>query len=475
MSHASVSGRKTTLTVDGAQPVSPEERELVGTDHHARDSDATEMRHLPGGATGGRPLERSAAPLRRVRSWDEQAIRAGLTAFLQGWEVWPTCEEFALGGAKGLREAVTRIHGAEWWAREMGLPEGERPSGGVRQWTDEAIRATLTEFLGERSTWPSNQEFDAAGLHGFREALRHYGGPKRWSAEMGVTWTPRATFSKPPRRSQLTESPARSREWPRWNERTIAAELTAFVAGRSEWPRHAEFVEAGHKGLYRAVLRHGGAASWAQRIGVAWLKRRGGTPPYWTEERVRERLERLLHGRVDWPSPAEFAAAGEAELLNAVRRRGGVKRWADEVGVPYVRRANGSETRGMTPWDSDRIAAAIAPLIEELGRWPTKGEFRRAGQSKALAAVYEHGGSAAWQQHFGVAPRPLRGPVPDRRRWSEERLETELRDFCRARKTWPTFREFEAADRRALYRAACRYGGMQHWRERVALGMNAAG
>ncbi len=429
-------------------------------------------------AASGIPLKLSGVALRRGQSWDEEAIRAGLTAFLPGWEVWPTCEEFAVGGAKGLREAVTRIHGAEWWAREMGLPGGERPPGGVRRWTDEAIRATLAQFLGERTTWPSNREFDAADLHGLREALRHYGGPKRWSAEMGVRWTPRAPFAKSPKRSQPTEPPARSREWPRWNERTIAVELKAFVAGRSDWPRHAEFVETGRKGLYQAVLSHGGSEIWAQRIGVTRVKRYGGNPPYWPEERVRERLAKLLGGRVEWPSTAEFVAASEVGLLNAVRRLGGIKRWADEFGLPYVRRANGgsSGTRApITSWDADRIAAAISPLIEELGRWPTKGEFRRAGQSKALAAVYEHGGSAAWRQRFGVAPRRLDGPVPDRRWWSEERLETELRDFCRGRKTWPTFRDFQDADRYALYRAACRYGGMQYWRERLALGTSTEG
>lgn len=410
---------------------------------------------------------------RRGRKWDEEAIRAGLLEFLQGWKVWPTCDEFEAGGAKGLREAIMRIHGAEWWAREMGLPGGERPTGGVRRWTDETIRATLTGFFGERSTWPTNREFDEAGLHGLREALRHYGGPKRWSREMNVAWTPRAQPSQTGRRrKQSKKPPAPSRDWPRWNERTIADGLDTFLAGRGEWPRYGEFVETGRKGLYQAVLKHGGTHLWAQRMGVKWIKRHGANSPYWTEERVREQLARVLRGRAAWPSATDFAAMGETALLAAVRRIGGVEQWADEFGLPHVGRAGGGSSgpRSATRlWDEDRIAAAISPLIEQLGRWPTKGEFRRADLSKALAAIYEHGGSAAWRQRFGVSPLRFEGPLPDRRRWNQERVEAELRDFCRGRETWPGFRDFQAANKYALYQAAIRYGGIQYWRERLTL------
>lgn len=408
---------------------------------------------------------------RRGRAWDEQAIRAALTEFLRGWEVWPTCEEFAVAGAKGLREAITHIRGAEWWAKEMGLPGGARRPGGVRRWTNEAIRATLTEFFGERSTWPTHREFNEAGLRGLREALRYYGGPERWSIEMGVSWTPPATRA---RRQSQREKPnrpvSRSREWPKWNERTIAAELKTFLAGRDEWPRHAEFVETGRQGLYHAILKHGGSRAWALRIGVRWVTRYAGSPAYWTEERVRERLAEFLGRRVVWPPAADFAAAEQGPLLKAVRRLGGIERWAREFGLPYLPAiSRGVGTRRTTLWKDAQIEAAISPLIEQLGRWPTKGEFRRAGLSKALAAAYTHGGSTAWQQRFGVEPRPFDGPVPERRRWNAELVEATLSDFCRARTSWPTFAEFRAAGEDGLYQAAVRYGGIHHWQERLAL------
>lgn len=180
------------------------------------------------------------------------------------------------GRAKGLRDVIMRVHGPEWWANEMGLPGGDRRPGGVPRWTDEAIRATLAEFLGDRSVWPSWREFNEAGLHAFREALRHHGVPDRWAAEMGVLPRPKSRHKPRRSRAEVTPSAARApRMWPLWTDARIEHELDVFLAGRQEWPRYGEFVAAGRKNLYQAVLRHGGTDFWAQRLGVRPARRHG--------------------------------------------------------------------------------------------------------------------------------------------------------------------------------------------------------
>jgi hypothetical protein len=50
-----------------------------------------------------------------------------------------------------------------------------------------------------------------------------------------------------------------------------------------------------------------------------------------------------------------------------------------------------------------------------------------------------------------------------RRRWTEERIRTELSSFCADRTTWPSAAEFRAAGRSDLYVAASRYGGIGFW------------
>jgi len=351
----------------------------------------------------------------------------------------------------------------------MGLPGGARPPGGVRRWTDDAIRATLTQFLGDRRSWPTNREFDEAGLRAFREAVRRYGGPQRWSAEMGVAWVRRWRPAPTPRPSRRVKQPREPKDWPLWTESTIGEALEVFLAGREEWPRFAEFVDTGRKGLYQAVLKHGGTRAWARRMGIKWVTRHGGRSPIWTEARVRESLTEFLGERGQWPSSAEFERENQRPLLNAARRRGGIKRWAAEFGLELPLEFESASGRMRKAWTDELIAATIAPLVTELGRWPTKGEFRRAGLSTAMAAVYEHGGSAKWQSRFGVAARPVDGPVPNRQSWSIAAVDRELRAFCSGRDAWPTEREFQQAGKHGLYRAASRYGGLAHWRARLQL------
>jgi hypothetical protein len=354
----------------------------------------------------------------------------------------------------------------------MGLPGGDRPRGGIRRWTEQRIRATLTEFLGTRTTWPTWPEFNAAGLHAFREALRYYGGPERWAAEMGVTLEPPARPFRAPR-PRPPSPPAGT--WPLWSEERIAIELAAFLGDRRDWPRHAEFVGAGHKQLYHAVLFHGGSQMWAQRMGVEWVNRHGGRA--WTDEHIERELRKFLRNRDAWPPAAVFEAARKQSLLVAVRRHGGVALWAERFGIARRKQRAGRSRRKRqtrptrrTRWTDARIEKAIVPLVRKLGRWPTKAEFHRAGLRSALSAVYDHGGGEAWRRHLGVEAKPFSGPLPNRQRWDEARVEAELREFCRGRTDWPTYSEFKAAGASALYSAVCRYGGLDYWRQRVGFG-----
>jgi hypothetical protein len=160
-----------------------------------------------------------------------------------------------------------------------------------------------------------------------------------------------------------------------------------------------------------------------------------------------------------WPSRKEFEATGLKGLRDAVHRLGGVDVWAAEFDLRRSSRASGS-TR---VWSEQRLEQAIGPLVEQLGRWPTKAEFRRAGLLSALTAVYRYDGVIGWRQRFGVAASPRRGPVPDRRLWTEDEIESELRAYCCELGGWPPSRRFAADGKAKLYRAASMYGGVRHW------------
>lgn len=200
-------------------------------------------------------------------------------------------------------------------------------------------------------------------------------------------------------------------------------------------------------------------------MGIEWVKRPPGHVPRWTPQRVAAELDPFLAGRDVWPSRDEFEAAGLNLLREAVNRLGGMQEWARKFGL---RRPNNSA--GSTRiWHDERIEREVGPLVKRLGRWPSKGEFRQAGLQSAQSAIYRYGGVQHWRQHFAVPSAPAHTKVPDRRIWTEQRIERELRDYCAGRSDWPPFREFTLDGKARLYHAASLHGGIGRWSKRLGL------
>lgn len=57
-----------------------------------------------------------------------------------------------------------------------------------------------------------------------------------------------------------------------------------------------------------------------------------GRPAKWSDPVIEAELRRFLNGRSNWPSPAEFRAAGKGPLYAAASKAGGVGRWRRIVG-----------------------------------------------------------------------------------------------------------------------------------------------
>ncbi|MGH3040195.1 MAG: hypothetical protein ACRDNG_00350, partial [Gaiellaceae bacterium] len=63
--------------------------------------------------------------------------------------------------------------------------------------------------------------------------------------------------------------------------------------------------------------------------------------------------------------------------------------------------------------------------------------------------------------------RVARAGAGRRRKWTPERIRTELEAFCDELDAWPRASEFKEAGRADLYLAASRYGGIDHWAEEL--------
>jgi hypothetical protein len=251
---------------------------------------------------------------------------------------------------------------------------------------------------------------------------------------------------------------------PRWTQARIRHELEEFLQGATEWPSYRDFQRAGRQKLRDEVTRSGGPRLWAKRLGLPYLDRKPGYAPVWTEERVRADLEEFLHGWTHWPSRLEFEAAGHKLLRDAVRRLGGPERWAGEFGLPLQNLKFGSRRA----WTEERIEAELGRLLAGREAWPTRREIERFGSFGLAAAVEHRGGAAYWARRMGLEP-PLHMGISRPRIWTDERIRAELEEFCRARATWPTEREFLQAGKAPLYCAACKYRGPRYWAAQLGL------
>jgi DNA invertase Pin-like site-specific DNA recombinase len=140
-------------------------------------------------------------------------------------------------------------------------------------------------------------------------------------------------------------APRRIREAPAWSIARIGAELKKFLVGRTVWPFPEEFHRAGYGPLYRQLLRSGGPARWADRMGVAPLKGSQALRA-WDDEAIRATLTRFLRGKAYWPTPREFKQAGFGAVYRSLQGRGEIDRWVGVFGLP----------RRSDSWDRSRSA-----------------------------------------------------------------------------------------------------------------------
>jgi len=147
------------------------------------------------------------------------------------------------------------------WASRLGVRYGQGKRTRCLLWTEDRVREELTEFLGERDTWPKMGDFRRCGKEGLRRALTRFGGMQRWADEFDL---PVSNFRGP---------------HPTWTDERIDFEVHRLIGDRNEWPRRREFNAAGLAGCYAAIWRTGGVAAWAQRCGVPVPAGRGGRKP----------------------------------------------------------------------------------------------------------------------------------------------------------------------------------------------------
>jgi hypothetical protein len=129
------------------------------------------------------------------------------------------------------------------------LPQRRGLRQGARRWTEAALEAELRAWLGERNTWPTRRELQAAGRFDLVSAISAYGGAAYWARRLGV---PLRAAQDRRRRTQAE----------------LVAEARELIAELGRLPNADALARMGHSHLGGLVRRHGGAAAFCRRHGL---------------------------------------------------------------------------------------------------------------------------------------------------------------------------------------------------------------
>ena len=144
------------------------------------------------GASGPDPLRLSAT---QERALTRLRIEGRREFSRRDYENASGLGRSAAGGeiAELARHGILIPRGAGTAARyAFSSPPGDRAPGGRPRrgrkptWTDAAIEAELRSFLDGRSSWPTRDEFSAAGKLGLYSAASRRGTIGRWRAHFGL-------------------------------------------------------------------------------------------------------------------------------------------------------------------------------------------------------------------------------------------------------------------------------------------------
>lgn len=194
-----------------------------------------------------------------------------------------------------------------------------------RRWTDDAIHAALSLLIGDGDYWPTSKEFRAARLTGLESLLRKRGEKPRWMREFGVTV--RSGYS----------------------DDQVMERLRTLTEGMTDFPTRRQFEAFGERRLLQLVQTRGGAAAWAEKLGLRFegpsrnvKKRFYDTPEFISE------MKRVCAGFGGMPTEGDLINAGRFDLMTPIRKHGGYPAVAAMLGETR-RRCSAAPRRGSKP------------------------------------------------------------------------------------------------------------------------------
>ncbi len=352
-------------------------------------------------------------------------------------------------GQSALVGAMRRHGGIHAVRKRMGFESTKWRVGYWRQL--ENVKTELRKIIGSElrdrngnpikkaGEFPTEAILKEQGLTGMVAAIQqHHGGMPTVRRAMGFEL---AKYS-PGRWRDLSSIDRELRA-------VIEAELTdadgKTVKAAGEFPTHSHLLKAGRGDLESALSRHGGIASFRDRLGFP--PSRSPDDDLTKFENLERKLREVIAGELrgkddalikrpgDFPTAGRLKAAGRHDLLSAMSRHfGGMSTVRERMGFKPSRRHHGYwkefanvEGKLIEIMESD-CRDADGNLLRVRGTFPGPKELMRTGNSSLLAAINRHhGGMVAVRARIEITP--IKG---DRGYWKEfANVEKELIQIIR--------------------------------------------
>lgn len=152
---------------------------------------------------------------------------------------------------------------------------------------------------------------------------------------------------------------------------------------------------------------------------------------FWTPATVAEKLleQTILLGH--FPTHGELRERGQGGLLDAAKRRGGLRHFRRLAGYKPLRKQ----------WDWERVVAEARELVVD-GRFPGYDELKATGRYDLIRAINRHGGYTKVQEALNLKPKRAGNGS-----WTDERIVAGIATVATSLGRMPTYSDVRRADK----------------------------
>jgi hypothetical protein len=320
----------------------------------------------------------------------ERELRSWITAHGLP-ETMPTQQMLRQAGQPGLATAIARHGGFPAVAQQLGLTYTytSKPAG---YWNSFAnIEQAVNDFIKEHGTpgiMPTRGELRTAGWHDLEVALGKHGGSLAIAELLGL---------------QLSYTKRAMGYWKDFAN--VERELLEFIHTDGTvgiMPSRDELQAARLSGLSDAVIKHGGFAAVATRLGLTHTASKPNG--YWDDFANVER-ELLVfiqtHGVEGvMPTAIEIAKAKQSSLVMGVNKHGGFSTIANRLGLTYTSHKPGGYWKDFSNVEQELLA--FIQTQGTPGKMPTYEALERANLNSLAIAIGKFGGTSVVARRLGL-------------------------------------------------------------------------